>query len=390
MYTFVTLQCLNELRARPHTASVIERYTYVMSKCESSFLSFAVDGCDTISCMSYRPATRLRPIMSSRPRRHPLDQERPVIPSGPRGTLPPRPNVPYNNNDTWREPRDRPYQSPGAYRDDRGYQAGPSYTPPGPGVARGDPYVPRAPYGNGTGNYNARAGPSWQPTESYRPTRHPSSTAHSRSATSTRSPPTAPGGTYVPLHLRAPLVDARSPIPYPPPPSLPTHFGSNRQSPAPVAFEIPLPDDEYMELSAPFIAHEEEDPIALASKLLVLDLNGTLIYRNKGGSNSRISYPRPYLGCFFKYLYRPLADENAPRPWEVFVWSSAQPHNVRTMLESTFDPEHIKGLWGDELNEDEIDLDDGGKVLGVWARDKMGLSDQEYCMSPFPAERNLF
>lgn len=157
-----------------------------------------------------------------------------------------------------------------------------------------------------------------------------------------------------------------------------------------MAFEIPLPDDEYMELSAPFIAHEEEDPMALASKLLVLDLNGTLIYRNKGGSNSRVSYPRPYLGCFFKYLYRPLADENTPRPWEVFVWSSAQPHNVRTMLESTFDPEHIKGLWGDELNEDEIDLQDGGKVLGVWARDKMGLSDQEYCMSPSPAERNAF
>jgi len=121
--------------------------------------------------------------------------------------------------------------------------------------------------------------------------------------------------------------------------------------------------------------------MAIASKLLVLDLNGTLIYRNKGGSNSRVSYPRPYLGCFFKYLYRPLADENTPRPWEVFVWSSAQPHNVRTMLESTFDPEHIKGLWGDEVNEDEIDLEDGGKVLGVWARDKMGLSDQEYCMS---------
>jgi len=84
----------------------------------------------------------------------------------------------------------------------------------------------------------------------------------------------------------------------------------------------------------------------------------------------------------------PLADENTPRPWEVFVWSSAQPHNVRTMLESTFDPEHIKGLWGDEVNEDEIDLDDGGKVLGVWARDKMGLSDQEYCMSLSPLRLN--
>jgi hypothetical protein len=334
---------------------------------------------DTTSGMSYRPATRLRPAMSSRPRRHPLDPERPSIPpAGPRATLPPRPNPPYSNHNISRGPHDRQYQSPGGYRDDREYRAGPSYShSPASAPPRGDTYVPRPQYGNGNGNYNARAGPSssWQPTETYRPSRQPPSAPQShRSAASTRSPP-AQSGTYVPLHLRAPLTDTHSPIPYSSAPPLPHHnahplpaqFASRRQSPAPV-FEIPLPDEEYMELSAPFIAHDEEDPVALASKLLVLDLNGTLIYRNKGGSNSRTSYPRPYLGCFFKYIYRPLADEYTARPWEVFVWSSAQPHNVRTMLESTFDPEHIKGIWGDQKN--------------VWARDKMGLSDQEYCEFP--------
>ena len=332
---------------------------------------------DTIvSCMSYRPATRLRPAMSTRPRRHPIDPERPAIPpSGPRATLPPRPPVPYNHDNTWRAPNDRQYQSPGGYRDDRDYRPGPSYS----GYSGQRAYLGDSSDGPiGHGSYNARAGPSWQPTESHRPQRQSSSTAQrDRSATSTRSPP-APNGSYVPLHLRDPIVNSRAPIQQPYPPPLPTQFGGSRQSPAPV-FEIPLPDQEYMELSAPFIPHEEEDPVALASKLLVLDLNGTLIYRNKGGSNSRTSYPRPFLGCFFKYLYRPLADRNASRPWEVFVWSSAQPHNVRTMLESTFDPEHIKGLWGDKLNEDELDLSEDGKVLGVWARDKMGLSDQEYC-----------
>lgn len=131
-----------------------------------------------------------------------------------------------------------------------------------------------------------------------------------------------------------------------------------------------------MEVSVPFIAHEDDEASSLASKLLVLDLNGTLVYRNKSHSNSRNAYPRPYLGCFFKYIYRPQADENQPRPWEVFVWSSAQPHNVRVMLESTFDPAHIEGLW--DVKEGEVDLGEHGKVLGVWARDKMGLSEKEY------------
>jgi hypothetical protein len=147
---------------------------------------------------------------------------------------------------------------------------------------------------------------------------------------------------------------------------------------SPAKFEIPLPDKEYMELSAPFISHEDEEPGTLASKLLVLDLNGTLIYRNKTGSGGRTSYARPYLGCFFKYIFRTLPDENQPRPWEVFVWSSAQPHNVRAMLESTFDPAHIDGLWEKELATGSMDMGEKGKVLGVWARDKMGLSEKEY------------
>lgn len=118
-----------------------------------------------------------------------------------------------------------------------------------------------------------------------------------------------------------------------------------------------------------------------SQKLLVLDLNGTLIYRNKGSGVSRASYPRPYLGNFLEYLLRPETASEADRrlnKWSVFVWSSAQPHNVRGMLESTFDPKHIEGLWAGDPSEPTEGQYVKGKVLGVWARDKMGLSAHEY------------
>jgi hypothetical protein len=310
--------------------------------------------------------------MATRAGRHTVEQDRPARhPEPGPSTLPPRPPVPYiNNSNTWRQPlgNDRRYPD---------YSAQPVHEPSrayNPLPTREHVYASRASYENPA----ARGGSSWQPTESYRPSQQFAPRDYStRSPAPPYSPAPAPTKPYVPLHLRAPLVGAPAPTPYPLPPFPPTHFSGGSTPPAPV-FEIPLPDDEYMELSAPFIAHEDDDAPSLASKLLVLDLNGTLIYRNKGGSNFRNAYPRPYLGSFFRYLYRPLADENQARPWEVFVWSSAQPHNVRVMLESTFDPAHIEGLWEAQEGEVEVDLGTSGKVLGVWARDKMGLSAAEY------------
>jgi hypothetical protein len=49
------------------------------------------------------------------------------------------------------------------------------------------------------------------------------------------------------------------------------------------------------------------------------------------------------------------------------------------MLESTFDPAHIRGLWEDDTKPTDTERsEEGGRVLGVWARDKMGLSEKEY------------
>jgi hypothetical protein len=133
-----------------------------------------------------------------------------------------------------------------------------------------------------------------------------------------------------------------------------------------------------MQLSSPHVPSLEERAASRPpGKLLVLDLNGTLIYRNKSSGNSRTSYPRPYLGNFLDYL---LANESdaGNNGWSVFVWSSAQPHNVRGMLESTFDPDQIEGLWDEKGAAMPGVQNAKGRVLGVWARDKMGLSAQQY------------
>lgn len=130
-------------------------------------------------------------------------------------------------------------------------------------------------------------------------------------------------------------------------------------------------------------------------KLLVLDLNGALVYRSASGmAKTRRAYPRPFLHNFLEYLFGPDADGRA---WEVFVWSSAQPHNVRKMVETTFGPEYSRGVWdqpertasneakeqeGEEvqMTGDGKQVKDSGHLLGVWARDKMSLGEN-YCGS---------
>lgn len=149
-----------------------------------------------------------------------------------------------------------------------------------------------------------------------------------------------------------------------------------------------------MNLSKPHIPSMKARIAAEApKKLLVLDLNGTLIFRNKNSSNSRTAYPRPYLKSFLEYLLQKEEEGNSNGlgRWSVFIWSSAQPHNVRGMLESTFDPRHIDGLWDTEGPDKMASAYVKGKVLGVWARDKMGLTSHEYGMSSLstPADSSI-
>lgn len=246
-----------------------------------------------------------------------------------------------------RPPSSMPAPRPSAYRP---FHL-PATTPPFPSFNPGYPAQARN-FSPGYLSNNARP-----PTESF-------STTAVASGSRTSS--------YVPPHLRGQSPSLLNPES---PPSRASRAPSADKTPH---FVVTLPDNEYMELSNPHIPSlEERKSTQLHARLLVLDLNGTLIYRNKHSGNSRTSYPRPYLGNFLDYLLG--ADDRAEgSKWRVFVWSSAQPHNVRGMLESTFDPDQIEGLW-DETGLARPGVQDvKGRILGVWARDEMGLSAQQY------------
>jgi hypothetical protein len=106
-------------------------------------------------------------------------------------------------------------------------------------------------------------------------------------------------------------------------------------------------------------------------KLLILDLNGTLLLRSLRAPKSyrgrrhqhpapRRVMPRAYLTAFRAYLFAPRT-----RAWlDVMVWSSAQPHSVEDMMLDTFGR-------------------DRDKFLAIWARDTLGLTeDRHRCVRP--------
>lgn len=89
-------------------------------------------------------------------------------------------------------------------------------------------------------------------------------------------------------------------------------------------------------------------------KLLVLDLNGTLVFRPPTSSPAvqREVHPRPYMSTFAKFIAR--------HPTiQTMVWSSAQPHNVKKMVDVAF-------------------ADGKSSLVHIWARDTLGLSQFEF------------
>lgn len=147
--------------------------------------------------------------------------------------------------------------------------------------------------------------------------------------------------------------------PAPPPQPLGRWFGSapslqpkprspNVRSPTPVHAvkppPTPTPDPAYIALSAiPTIQLPYPQPL-----LVLLDLNGTLLYRPVGSSHHR---PRPSLQLFLTHC---LAN------YSLLIWSSATPHNVTTICSRIFTPVERKML------------------LGEWARDTLDLTSQQY------------
>ncbi|KIJ96230.1 hypothetical protein K443DRAFT_682452 [Laccaria amethystina LaAM-08-1] len=102
-------------------------------------------------------------------------------------------------------------------------------------------------------------------------------------------------------------------------------------------------------------------------KLLILDLNGTLVFRSPHRRDYyhhanhytprplRSVFPRPYFPSFRNYLFHPTT-----RTWlDTMVWSSAQPHSVADMVDKCF---------GERKEE----------LVAVWARDTLGLDEQAY------------
>ncbi|KAI0822127.1 hypothetical protein BC628DRAFT_1391072 [Trametes gibbosa] len=163
-----------------------------------------------------------------------------------------------------------------------------------------------------------------------------------------------------------------SPLTRPPPPHAPQAMRDDRS----VTLPPPRPPSPaYLALSKRLPSRIEEP--SASRKLLVLDLNGTLLHRSphnprpktkvqsqddrprdghgSGPPRLRPVHPRPYMCAFRSYLFAPQT-----RTWlDVMVWSSAQPHSVGDMVDKCF-------------GEDQDNL------LAIWARDTLGLSTHHY------------
>lgn len=278
----------------------------------------------------------------------------------------PGPPPPRFNDDRYhaRPPPPRDYRGPPGPPGPRFYSDGPRGPPP-----------PRDNWGGPRDTPRSEGIPPWELRQ-----RRQEETGHSNG--SARRPPA--------------LFASRAPAPAPIAPAAASgrRGASPPRAPRSPRTPVILPPDDYVDLSTDQDVYSDH----VVPKLLVLDLNGALVYRASGGpAKQRRAYPRPFLHNFLEYLFGPDADGRA---WEVFVWSSAQPHNVRKMVETTFGPVYSRGVWdqpeikrevsavegdrqeGEEapMAEEEGSSESHGHLLGVWARDKMSLGDN-YCES---------
>ncbi|KAG8215876.1 hypothetical protein J3R82DRAFT_7841 [Butyriboletus roseoflavus] len=159
-----------------------------------------------------------------------------------------------------------------------------------------------------------------------------------------------------PPHIPRPRnpIESIPPLPKPTPPDPP-----RKASPPPTkSSQRSKPSPGYLSVSqAP--SEPLQDP-GTSRKLLVLDLNGTLLIRSArsrvaSGPQLRPVQPRPYMQSFQQYLFC-----LETKAWlDTMVWSSAQPHSVNDMVDKVF------GATKNELK-------------AVWNRKSLGLSEAEY------------
>jgi hypothetical protein len=106
---------------------------------------------------------------------------------------------------------------------------------------------------------------------------------------------------------------------------------------------LPAPQPTGLYLSQ--AAEQASSNDALGDVLVILDLNGTVLFRpNK---NAKTMIARPYLKPFLHYLFQ---------NFKVMVWSSAKPVNVKSLVEQA------------------LDKDLRSMLVATWARDTFGLS----------------
>ncbi|RYP76221.1 hypothetical protein DL770_007263 [Monosporascus sp. CRB-9-2] len=119
-----------------------------------------------------------------------------------------------------------------------------------------------------------------------------------------------------------------------------------RSKPSAASGGVPNPSPTYL-------AHASLPPLLLPYPrkiLVVIDLNGTLLYRpNRKNPSSFIE--RPHARRFLSYCIETFV---------VAIWSSAKPDNVRKMCDQLMTPTQQK------------------KVVAIWGRDKFGLSRSDY------------
>ncbi|KAB5551001.1 HAD-like domain-containing protein, partial [Coniochaeta sp. 2T2.1] len=92
--------------------------------------------------------------------------------------------------------------------------------------------------------------------------------------------------------------------------------------------------------------------------LVIIDLNGTLLYRPNSHKAPRHFVLRPGAAEFLTFC---LSSTTQTQTFKVMIWSSARPANVAAML--------------DKLPLTKSQRSD---LVAVWGRDKFGLSPEDY------------
>ncbi|KAJ4378767.1 hypothetical protein N0V86_005639 [Didymella sp. IMI 355093] len=154
-------------------------------------------------------------------------------------------------------------------------------------------------------------------------------------------------------------------------PVYPTTKPKGRSRDPKIMLPAPVPRSKYMAQAA-----EEPTTVEASGRtLVILDLNGTLLYRPNRNKKTMIA--RPFLIPFLRYLFSNFA---------VMVWSSARPENVASLVEQSLEEDLRKTLvaqWGrDAFNLKPEHYNQNVQVYKnlelVWSKDEIQKQHPNY------------